>query len=220
MKNETVHEAIRSVADTVNDICDMDLWSFLKKKMMEHPDQIVCENHMSMTYKKLCALAESYARNLNSGYYGVLCKSEISATMFLLACIAAKKNVIPFPFKYGKEIYVKIWDKSEPPYILTDFDERLSVLAVPSIAENDPPAPPALVVLFDEADKGCCAERLLNEADLFSEVRKRCVDFVGETKDGIVISKPLCHFSTLVEELLVSLCQGVPIVFSFDSHVR
>ena len=56
----------------------MNLWDYIKLRMMEHPDQLVCEGEASMTYEELCIFAETHGQTLNEPYYAILCHSEMA----------------------------------------------------------------------------------------------------------------------------------------------
>ena len=56
----------------------MTLWEYIKKKMLEHPTQVISEKGASMTYEDLCIFAEFYGKKLKAQYYGSLCNNEMS----------------------------------------------------------------------------------------------------------------------------------------------
>ena len=68
----------------------MILWKYIKDKLLEHPNQLVCEGNAKMTYEELCVFAENHGKNLKAHYNGILCGSEMATAMALLACFAAE----------------------------------------------------------------------------------------------------------------------------------
>lgn len=195
----------------------MRLWKYIKEKMMEHPNQIVCENDAVMTYEELCLFAEVYTQKLKDGYYGILCKSEMATAMYLLACIAAEKTAIPFPVRYGKEICTKIWERATPPYMITDYYNELKPIPCFRSRRFASPDTSAAVVLFTSGSTGTPKGIMLSEENLLSNIQDIASYFPIGKQDRILISRPLYHSSVLTGEFLVSLCSGAKIVFSSES---
>lgn len=195
----------------------MRLWNYIKEKMMSHPNQIVSENDAVMTYEELCIFVEMYAQKLKNGYYGILCQSEMATAMYLLACIAAEKTVIPFPVRYGKEICTKIWKRATPPYIITDYHSELEPIPCfqsGNLAYRDASA---AVILFTSGSTGKPKGIMLSERNLLSNIQDITSYFPIGEQDTILISRSLYHSSVLTGEFLVSLCAGAKIVFSSES---
>ena len=42
----------------------MKLWEFIKTKMLEHPNQTVCENNAELSFEALVIWAEAFAQKL------------------------------------------------------------------------------------------------------------------------------------------------------------
>jgi len=194
----------------------MILWKYIRDKMLEHPYQKICEKSSHLTYEDVCVLAESYAKKLKAPYYALLCQSELAAAIALLACIAAEKPVIPLPTRYGEEYYTKILNRSQPPYIITDFKNEFS--EIPLFAESyksDLPESTA-VILFTSGSTGEPKGVMLSEENIISNIKDIISYFPIDHNDTILISRPLYHSSVLTGEFLVSLCKGAKIVFSSD----
>ena len=147
----------------------MKLWEYIKGKMMEHPDQLVCENNASMTYEELCIYAESRAKTLKFPYYAILCHSEMATAMSFLACIAAGKTAIPLPTRYGSEYYSKLLQTADSPGLITDQFGKLEEYLY-SEEPNKSPLEDTAVILFTSGSTGVPKGVMLSETNLISNV--------------------------------------------------
>lgn len=195
----------------------MKLWKYIREKMMEHPEQIVCEENCAMTYEELCIFAETFGKKLTAPMYGVLCNSELGTAMGILASIAAGKTVVPMASRYGKEAYSKILDRADPPYVIHDGDGELDVMYMePKKAPLFVDTAPA-VILFTSGSTGEPKGVMLSDENLILNVEGISSYFPIDSSDTILISRPLYHSSVLTGEFLVSLCKGAKIVFSSEA---
>lgn len=136
----------------------MKLWKYIRQKLLEHPGQTVCEGDASMTYEQLCIYAESFAQRLTAPHYGILCGSELAAAMALLACFAAEKPAVPLPARYGKDYYMKIWERADSPCLITDIGGELRTVPMPPSASAESPA-------SCPGGVGCSGQEAGSEAD-------------------------------------------------------
>ena len=194
----------------------MTLWEYIKKKMLEHPTQVISEKGASMTYEDLCIFAEFYGKKLKAQYYGSLCNNEMSTAMALLASIAAEKPIATLPMRYGKKTYVKILEILEPPCVLTDINGELEI--IPGWKENgpEPPHKDTSVMLFTSGSTGNPKGIMLSDDNLICNIEDIRSYFPITSNDTILISRPLYHSSVLTGEFLVSLCAGARIVFTSE----
>ena len=195
----------------------MKLWNYIKAKMLEHPDQLVCEGEASMTYEELCIYAETRGKRLDCPYYAILCNSELATAMALLSCIAAEKTVIPLPMRYGSEYYGKLLQAAQPPALITDLfgyltDYPFSREAFEMHLEENP-----AVILFTSGSTGTPKGVMLSEYNLIANIQSIGDYFPISKNDTVLIARPLYHSSVLTGEFLLSLCKGAKIVFSSDS---
>lgn len=195
----------------------MKLWNYIRQKMLEHPDQVVCEGDAFMTYEELFIFADQYSKKLTSSYYGIFCNSEMAAAMALLSCIAAEKPAIPFPTRYGEAYYTKIREKADPPCLLTDHygtlkEYPLSPEPFPSPLRSSPS-----VILYTSGSTGAPKGVMLSEENLLSNIQGISSYFPIGKDDTILISRPLYHSSVLTGEFLTALCKGAKIVFSSEA---
>lgn len=195
----------------------MTLWKYIKGKMLEHPTQTIGEKGASMTYEELCIFAESFAKKLTADYYGILCNYEMSSAMALLACIAAGKSTVPLPTRYGKEMYDKIWERAEPPYIITDASGGLMIFPVSAEKNSKHPTQDTAVILFTSGSTGKPKGIMLSEDNIIANINDISSYFPIASDDTILISRPLYHSSVLTGEFLVSLCAGAKIVFTSEA---
>ena len=70
----------------------MALFSYLKERMMEHPDATVGDGQECIRYDTLLERAEALGKTLTQDKYGLLCKSELHTATALMACLSAGKT--------------------------------------------------------------------------------------------------------------------------------
>lgn len=195
----------------------MKLWEYIREKMMEHSWQTVCEGDSEMTYEELCVFAEAFSKKLTAPMYGILCSSELGCAIGLLACIAAGKTAVPMASRYGKEAFLKILDRADPPYVIHDGGGELDIMYMePKKAPSFSSTAPA-VILFTSGSTGAPKGVMLSDENLILNIEGISSYFSIDSSDTILISRPLYHSSVLTGEFFVSLCKGAKIVFSSES---
>lgn len=81
----------------------MKLWNSLKKKMLAHPAQTVCENDDEMSFASLVSSTEQFAAELSGiRCCAILCRSERMTARALLTCFAAGVTAVPLSRRYGE----------------------------------------------------------------------------------------------------------------------
>ena len=190
----------------------MTLWQDLKERMLKTPEATICEGDAAMTYEELCIYAEVLATSLTAPYYGILCQSDLASVMGILACIAAGKTAIPMPTRYGKEVYLKILKKAQPPALITDLLGELSVVKTNYTKELKTGIHPA-VILFTSGSTGEPKGVMLSEKNLMTNVQDILAYLPITSEDTFLISRPIYHASVLTGELLASLYSGAHIIF-------
>ena len=104
----------------------MKLWNQIKKSLLEFPSQKICENDAEMSYEDIAIYSELFASKLaGEECCAILCKSEMAASMALLACFAANITAVPLSYRYGLQHCRKIIKKIGPTSIITDLDGEL-----------------------------------------------------------------------------------------------
>ena len=194
----------------------MTLWEYVKKSLLKKPMQTISENGASMTYEDLCIFAESYAQKLTADCYGVFCNYEMTSAMAVLACIAAGKAFVPLPVRYGKDMYLKIFDRIEVENIITDMCDGLSVLRITHAHSHPSIEAETAVILFTSGSTGKPKGIMLSQENLMSNIKDIRSYFPIASSDTLLISRPLYHSSVLTGEFLVALCAGAKIVFTSE----
>ena len=194
----------------------MRLWEYIRSRMMEHPDQLICEGEASMTYEDLCIYAEEHGKHLDASYYAILCNSEMATAMVLLSCIAAGKTAIPLPMRYGPAHYEKVLQRVQPPVLITDSFGTLSEYPYSKDFDKAPIEGEPAVILFTSGSTGTPKGVMLSEENLISNIKDIGSYFPISKHDTILIARPLYHSSVLTGEFLLSLCKGAKIVFSSE----
>lgn len=194
----------------------MRLWQYIREKLLEHPEQTLCEGNAAITYEEICIFAEERAKELTAPYYGIFCNSELAAAMAFLSCMAAGKAAIPFPVRYGEEYCIKIFEKSNSSHIFTDHYGELRVNPVIGDSPEELPYKDTAVILFTSGSTGTPKGVMLSEENLLSNVQDISAYFPICKDDTILISRPLYHSSVLTGEFLTALCNGAKIVFSSE----
>ena len=194
----------------------MRLWEYIKSRMMEHPEQLVCEGEASMTYEDLCIYAEHRAQNLDCPFYAILCNSEMATAIALLSCIAAGKTAIPLPMRYGSGYYEKLLQAAQPPALITDVGGYLTDYPFSDEICKDALEKNPAVLLFTSGSTGTPKGVMLSEENLISNIKDIASYFPISKHDTILIARPLYHSSVLTGEFLLSLCKGAKIVFSSE----
>lgn len=194
----------------------MILWEYIRRKLLEHPMQRICEKGVYITYEELCVFAEHRAKDMTAPFYGILCKSELAAAISLLCCFAAERMAVPMPFRYGQENYLKILDRANPPYIFTDYNGSLCEMEYDLQMLKTGLEDPAAVVLFTSGSTGVPKGVVLSEENILANIRDIAEYFPICSTDTILISRPIYHSSVMTGEFLLALCSGAKIVFSSD----
>lgn len=190
----------------------MNLWKYIREKMMEHPNSKVRDGDAVMTFEEMCIFAEQFAKRLIERYYGIVCGSEMGTALALLSCFAAGKTAVPVPTRYGVELYRKYIDKAKPKSVITDLDGEFRVLPINETCKRMPEE--AAVLLFTSGSTGSPKGVMLSGENIIANLKSIAEYFPLSKDDTYLIARPLYHSSVLTGEFLLSLCQGSNIVFS------
>ena len=99
----------------------MRLWDYLRKKLLEHSCQTVCENSYEISFGELVKETETFAKTLSEiSCCAILCQSELMTAKAILACFAAGITAVPLSKRYGQIHYNKILNKVSPDALITD----------------------------------------------------------------------------------------------------
>ena len=120
------------------------------------------------------------------------------------------------PTRYGKEVYLKILKKAQPPALITDLLGELSVTKTNFDKDFESSENPA-VILFTSGSTGEPKGVMLSEKNLMTNVRDVLAYLPITNEDTFLISRPIYHASVLTGELLISLYSGANIVLHPDA---
>ncbi len=191
----------------------MRLWNFLRNKMLENPNQIVCESEAQMTYKEILVFAEIFSKKLRGvKCCAILCQSEMAASMALLSCFAAEVTALPLSQRYGELHCNKILDTIGPDATITDFDGELQVTLIKESLYKEPCVHPALI-MCTSGTTGKSKGAMLSEKNIITNVSDIAEYFDICSSDSILISRPLYHCAVLTGEFLTALIKGTKIRF-------
>lgn len=191
----------------------MKLWKMLKAKMLEHPDQRICEEDKYQTFREMAADAECFSENLvGIRCCAILCESEMMAAKALLACFAAEVTAVPLSMRYGRIHCKKILDAISPDAIIRDDGGSLAVEHLVNPAYTVPAHPPALI-MCTSGTTGTPKGAMLSDHNLLTNVSDIAEYFAIGPDDTILISRPLYHCAVLAGEFLTALWKGTNIRF-------
>ena len=191
----------------------MILWDYIKNKMQNNPNQVVCENNAKITYEELIVFAEYFSKKIKGEKAcAILCDSEMATAMGLLACFAAGVTAVPLSIKYGFNYCEKIIKKISPTGIITNMSGSLEVKKIENSYYQEPGIHPALI-MCTSGTTGEPKGAMLTEENILVNA-KDIVEYLDISKeDRILISRPIYHCAVLTGEFLVSLITGAMIRF-------
>ena len=191
----------------------MKLWEFIKTKMLEHPNQTVCENNAELSFEALVIWAEAFAQKLKGiKCCAVLCRSEMSAAMALLGCFAAQVTALPLSMRYGELHCNKILDTISPDAVITDENGQFTVGTLPGSTYAAPQAHPA-IIMCTSGTTGSPKGVMLSENNIICNVEDIADYFNIGPEDYLLIARPLYHCAVLTGEFLTALIKGCKIRF-------
>ena len=195
----------------------MKLWDFLRNKMLQNPNQIVCESEAKMTYEEMVVFAEMFSKQLQGiKCCAILCNCEMMAALALVSCFADKVTAVPLSMRYGELHCNKILDTISPDAIITDFEGELQVTLINDALYKEPSIHPALI-MCTSGTTGKPKGAMLSEKNIITNVSDIADYFDIGCADTILLARPLYHFAVLTGEFLTGLIKGVKIRFYSDS---
>lgn len=193
----------------------MELWQKIKQKMLQHPTQTVSEGGHKLTYEELVIFAERFSFKLSCNCYGILCNSELSCAMAILACFAAGASAVPLSIRYGEKHCRKIINTIGMPYMISDTKGELSVINIDMGKYQEPQQHPALI-MCTSGTSGNPKGVMLSEKNILTNLNDISEYFDVDETDTILIARPLYHCAVLTGEFLLGLSKGAKIVFSSE----
>ena len=194
----------------------MKLWDELKKQMLRHSDQKICEGRAELSFENAAIFAEIFAEKLSGiRCCAIMCKSEMAASMALLACFAGGVTAVPLSKRYGNIHCKRILEKISPDAVITDNDGAFQIHLMKNPCYVEPNVHPALI-MCTSGTTGSPKGVMLSEKSILTNVFDIATYFnIGKT-DSILITRPLYHCAVLTGEFLISLVKGSKIRFYSD----
>lgn len=191
----------------------MRLWMTVKEAMLKKPDQILIESNAAITYEECVVYAEHFSKQLKGvSSCAILCGSELSAALALLACFAAEVTAVPLSIRYGWQHCEKILDTISPEAVITDADGKLQVMFIEDARYAPPQEHPALI-MCTSGTTGQPKGVMLSEQNVLANLYDICDYFDIKKEDAILIARPLYHCAVLTGEFLTALLKGCRICF-------
>ena len=205
------------------------LWENIGKALQDFSGSSIEEYGMTcISYMDLYNEIEEMAHrkedcNLSGAKCAVLCDRSIEALKLLLFCWRMDMVAVPMSFHYGEDNIRGILESTKPDIILSDR-ENIDFADIPVYTwENLPEA--VFDITADEQLKdievlmctsGTTGKPKASMLTGFAAAgnAKMIVDYFSLTQDDkILIGRPLYHCGVLIGEVIVSLLQGVNIMF-------
>ena len=187
------------------------LWNYLKLQMMKYPNKKLCDiNNCSYSYSEIIVIVENFSKELVSDSYAILCKSELNATIGVLACLASKKVAIPLSYSYGKIHNDAILSFIKTEYIITDISGELKIIKSGYSGYNHGNINPALI-LCTSGTTGEPKGVMLTESAIMNNLN--CIDYGLYGKENVLIIRPIFHCGIIIGEVLYSLIRGFNIYY-------
>lgn len=191
----------------------MELWDYIKEKMMENPSQKVCEENAETTYEELVIFSQTFAEKVKGEKScAIICRSELAAAMAILGCFAAEVTAVPMSMKYGKQHCEKILDTISPTAIISDVYSELKVIGLRDASYIQSEASPALI-MCTSGTTGVPKGAMLSEQNILTNLKDIAKYLKIDSEDSVLISRPLYHSGSLTGEFLISLIKGARIHF-------
>ena len=191
----------------------MKLWNFIKEHMLKNPKQQICENGASLSFEETAIWAEEFAKRLNGvECCAILCSSEMTASVSLLACFAAGVTAVPLSMRYGEAHCNKILDTISPDAIIMDTNGEITVYKLKDCQYIAPDEHPALI-MCTSGTTGKPKGAMLSEKNILTNVSDIADYFTMDKSDTILIARPLYHCAVLTGEFLTAIVRGANIRF-------
>lgn len=208
------------------------LWDFLETNINKHKGSCIMdlESGRQFTYEHLiCNVNDLYDKFtsllLPKTKCAILCKNKTNECAFILSCLKAKVIPIIMSENYGKDHCMKIIEKTKPDIVAIDFAENEMSFEIPVYNINDPKQPSIMhspekdylqsvaLIMCTSGTTGTPKGVMISDQGLLSNIKAIQNYFDIKEKEKILISRPFYHCAVLTGELLVSLVNGLDLIF-------
>ena len=203
-------------------------WTFFLECLKNRRDFFWEEDDTQFCARDLYELVEKISnKSIGTGLKcAVLCESSLKAAVYFLASWKNGNTVIPLSLNYGKEHCDNILKLTNPDIILSDsenvaqlfgdkvcnlFDDKSSKSFIKKEKENK--LENVCLIMCTSGTTGSPKGAMITYDGLVENVKNIVEYFDIDTKDKILIARPLYHTAVMVGEFLVSLYKGASIVF-------
>ena len=193
----------------------MQLWETIKSQLSYYPAKTLSDGNVTYSYEEALKHAESLAEELKYPCYGILCSSELNTAIALLACMAADVIAIPLSYRYGEAHCNRIIKQASLRYILAD-NENNGELVIRQISDQHfvkPEGEQPALIMYTSGTTGYPKGAMISQSNLLCNLNDIKQYFQIKTTDRILICRPLYHCAVLTGEFLISIMNGLDIVF-------
>lgn len=191
------------------------LWEEVKEHLNKYGFKSFVEGSVSYSYIDVLERVESFATTLTDCCYGILCSSELNTAIALLSCFASNAIAIPLSYRYGEAHCNRIIKQAGIRYVITDDGEagRLIIKQVSDQQFEMPYGERPSLIMYTSGTTGHPKGAMISETNLLCNVHDIQKYFMVNTADRILICRPLYHCAVLTGEFLISILNGLDIVF-------
>ncbi len=191
------------------------LYEYLKKRMLQHPNQIISNDKERITYSELLEYAEYFGEKLTKNKYGLLFDSDFDTAKALLACLYANKTAVPLSKRYGKTHVRGIIDAVKLSYLITE-DGVQKISGEPNEPED---LSDVALIMCTSGTTGKPKGAMITYSNLLTNLTDILQYFEIDCFDHILIARPIYHCAVLTGEFLASLSKGLRITFMSEGFV-
>lgn len=205
-----------------------ELWKNLLNSL-ENKKGILKENKI-YSYIDIIKICNSNYEILSNNYNhkikaAVLCRNEINTALNILTCIRSNIVCIPLSIKYGKAFNDRIIYNSDPDIIFTDNTETAELYNNRDVFLNgklykgnkkckyEKELEDVAFMLYTSGTTGFPKGAMITYSGIINNIKAISEYFCLEENDRILIYRPLYHCAALTGEFLVSLINGLDIIF-------
>jgi len=190
------------------------LWEALAGKISERPAQKLREAEREIAYSELLTKSIALSKNLQRGTkYGILCDSELNASIAILACFAASAVAVPLSKRYGENHTNAIIESARLSRRITDSNRTPQAERFRDDLPETDDLTDTAVILCSSGTTGKPKGVKLSHANLLANIQSIQAYFQLAPDDRILIQRPLFHASALIGEFLTALAAGAQIHF-------